>query len=739
VIAGCVRRLAARAAAHERALVATVITALSLATTWPLARDARVALPSDLGDPLLSTFILAWDADRIRHGLAGFWSAPFFFPLRDTLALSEHLLGIAVFTAPIQWLTRNPVLVYNVAFLGSYVLAGTGMYCLARQLWSRRDAAVIAAVAFAWAPHRAMHLSHVQVLMSGWMPVSLWGLHRYFETGSRRALAIGAAAFVLLGLSNGYFLYFFTLPVGAVVIAEFARRALARQDVDAPWRQRSIIDLAFAGLAVVAVFIPIAVAYLRAQSALGLHRHLGELRDFSATASDYLRVPSTLILWAERLSIGAPERSLFPGAFTACLAALACVWLIGRWAPGDASERPRFRFVVALYLSIGAVAAWLTFGPFVPGPYRALIDNLPGFAGLRVPARFTVIVALGLAVLAAGGAAVILRRLSRVAAVAVTVVITAAIVLEGYGGPLAMERFDPNQLARRQLNAWLKIGPPGGVLELPISVEGPAAFTLPYQYNTLFHGRPVVNGYSGYDSVLQRLLGGPGSPLAGSVADIVATLAGLRSIGVRFVVLSDVIYARHAPPWSPDPRVIATTLSQSSEHVVNQRHENNIWAWQLAEGPPHASAPAANLLRVTADAFRASASAEWADVRFAFDNSLATRWSTIAPQVGNEWIRIAFDRDRDIRRVEIDMGPEHPGEYPRALVIDSEAADGNRRVVFDGSVVTPLIEGIALDGRSSRIRIDLPASRSRTLVIRQTGHVESVPWTIAELRIWERQ
>ena len=59
------RRLAAFAGAHEWVIVSGMMLALSIATTWPLVREARGALPSDLGDPLLNTFILAWDADRI--------------------------------------------------------------------------------------------------------------------------------------------------------------------------------------------------------------------------------------------------------------------------------------------------------------------------------------------------------------------------------------------------------------------------------------------------------------------------------------------------------------------------------------------------------------------------------------------------------------------------------------------------------------------------------------------------
>ena len=75
-------------------------TALTLALTYPVVREMTRALPSDLGDPLLNAWTLAWDADRLAHGLQGFWDAPIFYPYRNTLAYSEHLLGIAVLTAP---------------------------------------------------------------------------------------------------------------------------------------------------------------------------------------------------------------------------------------------------------------------------------------------------------------------------------------------------------------------------------------------------------------------------------------------------------------------------------------------------------------------------------------------------------------------------------------------------------------------------------------------------------------
>jgi hypothetical protein len=62
------------------------------------------------------------------------WDAPIFFPYRNALAFSENLFGIAFLVAPIYWVTHNAVLTYNVAFVASFVVAGTGMFLLAHSL-----------------------------------------------------------------------------------------------------------------------------------------------------------------------------------------------------------------------------------------------------------------------------------------------------------------------------------------------------------------------------------------------------------------------------------------------------------------------------------------------------------------------------------------------------------------------------------------------------------------------------
>ena len=108
-----------------------------------------------------------------------------FYPMRDAMALSELLIGLLPITAPIQWVTGNPLLAYNAAFVLSFPLCALAAYGLALDLTGRRDAAFVAGLVFAFSPYRMNELSHIQMLSYYWAPVSLWALHRYVRQADR--------------------------------------------------------------------------------------------------------------------------------------------------------------------------------------------------------------------------------------------------------------------------------------------------------------------------------------------------------------------------------------------------------------------------------------------------------------------------------------------------------------------------------------------------------------------------
>src|SRR5262249_22321481 len=139
--------------------------------------------------------------------------------------------------------------------------------------------------------------------------------------------------------------------------------------------------------------------------------------------------------------------------------------------------------------------------------YWYFYQFVPGFDGLRVPARFAMIVALGLAVLAGVGAAVLERARFGRLLIALSL---GFMIAESWAVPIPLNvnstRYRQPDLA--PLPNTLPMGsdappvyrfianlpPSSALLELPF---GEIAFETRYMFFSISHWRPLANGYSG--------------------------------------------------------------------------------------------------------------------------------------------------------------------------------------------------------------------------------------------------
>jgi hypothetical protein len=510
--------------------VAVLLLVLSVGMHADLVRQLSAALPSDLGDPLLSTWILWWNTQQIPFTDA-YWNAPAFAPMTRALALSETLLGLTWLTTPLQWLGASPVAAYNILFVLTPVLNGLCGYWLCLVLTARRDAALVGAVAMAFSPYRATQLSHIQTEAIFFMPLALGALHRYWTTGDRRWLALFSAATALNALVCGYFLLFFAIFVAIAV----TWLTLSTRDV-----RKLGATLAASAIAVLAIS-PVIVTFQSVRDELGLSRGLPEIEQFSADASSLLLGSAHLVAWPIATPPDRPDLAAYPGlVIVFVIVAGAVIASRGRITSAIAAEskwllgllglavtgivvgaafipRPykvisvgiylatiavlaskRFRSLVqsasipALYATALVAAIALSLGPvgrvfghrFWYKPPYALLMGLPGFDAARVPARFTAIEVICLAVLAAFAITRLWPTVTR-ASIAATAIIASLIVVDGWARVPVVE----------------VPAPPPATLAADMVIELPAygwVENVQAMYRGMFHGRPVVNGYSGY-------------------------------------------------------------------------------------------------------------------------------------------------------------------------------------------------------------------------------------------------
>lgn len=491
---------------------------LAVVMTWPLVLRWRTHVVQDEGDPLLQAWQVAWGGHALRTDLASIFQSNAFWPLPDSLAFSDALLGYAPAGLVGAGMTAASVR-HGVLVLLACTLALVGAHLLARELGVRPVPALLAGVVFAWAPWRLAHLGHLNILSTGGVALTFFLLARGYRLRRWGLVLAGwlvAAWQLSLGLGAGLFFAYALLVVAGVAGLWWLRAGR-------PWPGRAVVvATVVGGLVLVGTAGLQAVPYLRV---LDAHpeavRTVGYLDLYSPPLRGLLAAPSQSWLWGgvtEALRDGmtwAPEQSRFVGV-------VAVVAGLGGFVAGRQRRSLRVGLAVAVVVtSVLALGTMLFGGRFT---YLPLYEVLPGWQGIRTPGRWITMTTLALGLLAAfgadrlwgSGAGQRLRR-RRVAVVG----LVALAVLEGTGRTPIVEVPRPSSAE--------VFAVPGPRLHLPSTVTGDQVFML----WTTEEGFPaVVNGASGFvpDALEQ---------VRRDVADFpsAASVAALRDLGVRSVVL----------------------------------------------------------------------------------------------------------------------------------------------------------------------------------------------------------
>lgn len=540
-----------RGRTRELILAAAAYGAAVVLLSWPLATAPATSLVTprglhQLGAPWaradldLLVWILAWTSHALATQPLDLFQANIFFPARDTLAASEHLLGLMPIAAPIFWLSGNAILTYNVTVLIVVWLTAVTTFALAREWTGSPTSAFVAGAAFAFTPHLTgswirLHVSAVPLL-----PVVLLLAWRAARAPRPRTLALLALATVLQLLAGMYVAY----ETAALVLAAMPAIVLrARRH-----GRTGVPVLAALALAAL-VLVPVGMPYLRFRAAGGLPPFDDALATVARNSVGLQRV----LLWlADELTGPVVALALLGLAWPAacCRALRVCLVAVA---------------LLGLLLASGVTTAIVP-GTALPSLYELAMRVVPGFASMRAPSRFMVLPLLALSLLAALGAARLerLARGARAAWVARAVVVAGGVALvlgraPGRPLPLATVRLEGLPFAAHR---WLRDhGEAGPLLELPVANapldSEPIRQTGLYMIGSTLHWFPLVNGYSGHMPEGARLL----MTLAQRLPDAVALDQLCRVAGLRWIVVHDPPVAGAGSPWDDAARPAGLELA----------------------------------------------------------------------------------------------------------------------------------------------------------------------------------
>ncbi|HSB62573.1 MAG TPA: hypothetical protein VLJ18_00345 [Thermoanaerobaculia bacterium] len=475
-------------------LVCLAFLGLTILMTWPWVLHLRDHC-SDSGDPYLNSWIMWWDFHQTFHDPLRLFHGNIFFPLKYSLAFSEHNFGIALPFFPLYALGIRPLTVQGLATLLGFAFSGYGAFRLGRTLTGSTGAAWVTGIAFAFVPYRFGQLPHVNYLFSGWIPLTLEALVLFLRERSRKRAAWLGFSFFMNGLSVIHWLVLTSIPLAATGLVLAFRHGAAR---DRAGLRRGAVALGIAGIALLPFLIP----YQKAAKLYGFTRTPEDVMSFSARPKDWLSADSWNRAWR---GLGAPpasERGLFPGLL---LLLLPLASLASRAAANGSSapRAPDALLVGALWAVLGFLGSLGMNAPF----HRVLYETLFFFRSIRVPARWAMVGYLGLALLAGAGALALSeawgrRRPGARTGALVFVLAASGLLFEDRAAPLDLRRgeADPDEATL----FLAKTPMAGGLVELPSGTEEHGNYRAILR--AADHEKPLVTAISGFKGPVVRLI-----------------------------------------------------------------------------------------------------------------------------------------------------------------------------------------------------------------------------------------
>ena len=283
---------------------------------------------------------------------------------------------------------------------------------------------------------------------------------------------------------------------------------------------------------------------------------------------------------------------------------------------------------------------------FEPAPYRFLMA-LPGFDGLRIPARFWMLGVLCLAMAAGFAYHALTHRARRLRPIVFTAT-AIGMLLDAWTWGFLMVPAQPSRLVLE------RPGPAQAIVELPIG-EGTADAWATFR--SMGHRRRVANGVSGYDPPHYLPL------VEGLLTMDRGMLEALASLGSFDVVIDTSTHAAWAPYVMAMPG--ATVLGTEGTRTALR-----LPSIPLSEPEPGAPLPIAQVTAIDGHPSRA------------IDGSRTVIWDD-GPQRPGQWFLADLGSTREVSGVTTWLGG-YARDFPRHLAIDLSIDAADWTTVWEG-------------------------------------------------------
>jgi len=224
------------------------------------------------------------------------------------------------------------------------------------------------------------------------------------------------------------------------------------------------------------------------------------------------------------------------------------------------------------------------------------------------------------------------------------------------------------------------------VVELPLgTVFGDTAA----MYRSMYHGLPLVDGYSGFEPV-------------------------------HYTILKEALEAGDADALDPIAAGRPLAILDADGRRLGMRTTKAVASIRRGVALPIQSV---------------AVSSGRLDPAVLADGDRRSFWESGAPQCGTEWLTIDLGAPHGVDALVMSLG-ERLHDYPRSLAIEASGDGRAWNTVWSGRTASHAVAGALDDPAMIPLTFELAGIHARWLRLRQTGSDAHAHWSVAELRVF---
>lgn len=483
---------------------------------WSLLNNLGTHLV-DWRDYPLYVWTIFQNIDKfVTLNFANFFETTSFYPNKLTLLFSDTLLPQSLIALPFSFLSKNPILVFNLTFFVVLLLNYFSSFLFWKQIFKKSSLAFLGAIFVSFSPFIHLQLSHFQMINFWPFFFALYFLFKNEETKSIKNILLVGMFLSIQFLASVYLAIFLAFAIFAYYVAKVFFEAPIKPAL------KNLLLIALVFILLDGVFIK---GYIDIKNMYNIKREYSEFVTYSAHVSDYLFTTdinsilhnsSPVNFWNSFNKHGVGEKVVFPGFLLATLSLLGL--FSAAWTKKQLKLKLSFDKNGLFFLILLADGFLNSLGPrlnfngaygHIPTPYTLYLKVIPFFETIRAPARWSFLFYLGIAYFTL---LFLKKYMNKKRSKIILPLILTLFVFEYI--PININTHAENYLTKEyevikeECKNSEKV-----LLEIPVthlmageSITEGLSYITKVQLASLYHDCNLVNGYSGYDPQnLQKL------------------------------------------------------------------------------------------------------------------------------------------------------------------------------------------------------------------------------------------